>query len=72
MPALLLQKPSKMSKSRERLDALERRLQVWERGEIKSLLLEAKDIQQRLRSNDNPKNIANVLKKFPKLMEKVD
>ena len=70
MPALLLQKPSKMSKSREHLDALERRLQVWERGEIKSLLLEAEDIQQRLRSNDDPKNIANVLKKFPKLMEK--
>ena len=70
MPALLLQKPSKMSKSRERLDALERRLQVWERGEIKSLLLEAEDIQQRLRSNDDPKNIANVLKKFPKLMKK--
>ena len=37
MLALLLQKPSKTSKSRDHLDALERRLQLWERSEIKSL-----------------------------------
>ena len=40
MPALLLQKPSKTSKNRDHLDALERRLQLWKIGEIKSLLLE--------------------------------
>ena len=38
MPALLLQESSKTSKSREHVDALERQLQLWERGEIKSLL----------------------------------
>ena len=34
MPALLSQNPSKTSKSGEHLDALERRPQLWERGEI--------------------------------------
>ena len=70
MPALLLQKPSKTSRSREHLDALQRRLQLWEIAEIKSLLLEAKTIQQRLASNNDRKNIADVLKKFAKLMGK--
>ena len=70
MSALLLQKPSKTSKSRDHLDALERRLQLWERVEIKSLLLEAETIQQRLISNNDSKNIADNLKKFSKLMGK--
>ena len=47
MPALLLQKPSKTSKSGDHLDSLEKRLQLRERGEVKSLLLEAETIQQR-------------------------
>ena len=70
MLALLLQKPSKTSKSRYYLDALEKRLQLWERGENKSLVLEAESIQQRLTSNNDRKNIADVLKKFAKLMGK--
>ena len=40
-PALLLQKPSKMSNIRDHLGAPEGRLQLRERGEIKSLLSEA-------------------------------
>ena len=70
MLALLLQRPSKTSKSRYYLDALEKRLQLWERGENKSLVLEAESIQQRLTSNNDRKNIADVLKKFAKLMGK--
>ena len=70
MLALLLQKRSKTSKSRDYLDALEKRLQLWERGENKSLVLEAESIQQRLTSNNDRKNIADVLKKFAKLMGK--
>ena len=49
---------------------LERRLQLWERGEIKSFLLGAETIQQRLTSNNDPKNIADFSKKFAKLMGK--
>ena len=70
MPALLLKKPGKTSISREDLDTLERRLQLWERDKIKSLLLEAETIQQRLTSNNNPKNIADVSTKFAELMGK--
>ena len=70
MLALLLQKPSKTSKSRDHLDALERRLQLWERSEIKSLLLEAETTQRRLTANYDPKNIADVSKKFAKLIRK--
>ena len=70
MPALLLKKPGKTSISREDLDTLERRLQLWERDKIKSLLLEGETIQQRLTSNNNPKNIADVSTKFAKLMGK--
>ena len=60
MPALPLQKPIKISKSRDYFDALEITLQLWESGEIKSLLLEAETIQQRLTSNSDLKNIADI------------
>ena len=55
MLALILQKSSKTSKSRDHLDVLGRRLQLWERGEIKYLLLEVETIQQSLTSNNDPK-----------------
>ena len=70
MRVLLLQKLCNTSKSRDHLDALKRRLQLWERGEIKFLLLEVETIQQKLISNNYPKNIGEVLKKFAKLMRK--
>ena len=70
IPALLLQKPGKTSISREQLDTLERRLELWERSEIKSLLLEVQTIQQRLTSNNDPKNIADVSTNFAELMGK--
>ena len=41
-------------------------LNAWTH-EIKSLLLESETIQQNLTSNNNPKNVAIVLKKFSKL-----
>ena len=53
MSTLSLQKPSKSSKSRDHLHALKRRLQLWERGEIRSLLLETETIQQKLTSNND-------------------
>ena len=70
MPALLLQKPSKTSKSKDHLNALERRLELWIKGDINSLLLEAETIQERLKNNNSRKNIADISKKFAKLMGK--
>ena len=52
------------------MDALGKTLQLWERGEIKSLLLEAETIQQKLTSTSNLKNIADISKKLAKLMGK--
>ena len=63
-------KLSKTSKSRDHVDALEVRLQLCERGEIKSLWLKAETIQQKLTSSNEPKNIVDVSKRFAKLMEK--
>lgn len=48
MPALLLQKPSKNSKSKDHLKALERRLELWHKGEIEDLLNKAEALQSRL------------------------
>ena len=47
MPALLLQKPSKASKAKDHLKALERRLRVWEEENIIELVNEGKTIQDK-------------------------
>ena len=50
MPSLLLQKPSRKSKSKDHLKALESRLKLWHTGEIMELLKEAETIQKDLKS----------------------
>ena len=62
MPASLLQKPNKKLKGSDHLETLERRLKLWGRGEIKSLLLETETIKQKVTSNNDSKNIADLLK----------
>ena len=47
MSALLLQKPSKNSKSRDHLVSLERRLKLWEQGDISNLLHTGEIIQEK-------------------------
>ena len=46
LPALLLQKPSRKSKARDRLIALERRLKLWDEASINELLDESKEIKK--------------------------
>ena len=70
MPALLLQKPSKSSKARDHLQALERRIKLWDEDNIKGLLYEDMTIQQRLRSNKEGMTIAKISLKFKNLMSK--
>ena len=53
MPALLLQKPSKTSKSKDHLAALARRLELWDDGKISELLYEGTTIQERLSNSNN-------------------
>ena len=47
IPALLLQKPSKNSKSKDHLVSLERRLKLWEEGNISNLAHEGEERQFR-------------------------
>ena len=44
MPNLLLQKPSKNSKSKDHQLALERRLELWHKGEFEELYIEGETI----------------------------
>jgi len=45
MPALLLQKPSRNSKTKDHVAALSRRLDRWEKGDLDELLHEGVTIQ---------------------------
>ena len=45
MPTLLLQKPRKNSKSKDHLKSLERRFEIWNKGNISQIYEEGKTIQ---------------------------
>ena len=70
MPALLLQKPSKSSKAKDHLQALERRMKLWDEGDVEGLLYEGMTIQQRLRSDKEGMTIAKISLKFKNIMSK--
>ena len=70
MPALLLQKPSRKSKARDHLIALERRLKLWDDGNFNELLDESKEIQERLPSTNTPMNLQKISIKFKHLVQK--
>ena len=65
----LLQNPSKTSKAKDHLKALER-INLWINGNIDELLLEGETIQSRLHDINTPKSIGELSKKFALLMEK--
>lgn len=70
MPNLLLQKPSKNSKAKDHLKALERRLQSWTSGDLLELLKEAETIQKSLTSKKSATSIADISKRFSQEMKK--
>ena len=49
MPALLLQKPNAKSKAKDHVSLLERRLQLWVKGNLEELLFESRTIQHKLK-----------------------
>ena len=69
LPALLLQKSIKNSKAKDHVAALERRLELWENGNIE-LLNEGQSIQKRLPAGDRPEDIAKISVNFKELMQK--
>ena len=57
MPSLLLQKPSQKSKSKDHLRVLERRLELWESGEVMELLKESDTIQKNMKATNKTTSI---------------
>ena len=70
MPALLLQKASKTSKAKDHLKALERRIRLWEEGNITEIVKESKTIQERLPSTNSQMNMEKPSYKSKQLMQK--
>ena len=69
LPAILLQKPSRTSKSKDHTIALKRRLILWKKGEILPLLEESETIQQRLINSISKNSSESISKKFASLMK---
>ena len=70
MPTLLLQKPSASSKSRDHKAALQRRLILWQKGDLKELIQECETLQKRLKDSLPSRSIEAISKKFSNLMKK--
>ena len=70
MPSLLLQKPSKTSKAKDHVAALDRRMLLWKCGDIPDLLKEARTIQGKLPSLTKPKTIGEISRCFSEHMQK--
>ena len=70
MPNLLLQKPSKNSKSKDHELALERRLELWHKGEFEELYFEGETVQVSLKTIRKPSSNEEISKKFKQYMAK--
>ena len=71
MSILLLQKPSRNSKSRDHSACLERRLRAWTEGDINNLILEGRTLQNRLpKISSSTNDEKNLVRAFSNLMFK--
>ena len=70
IPPLLFQKPSKDSKSKDYSLSLERRLKLFEEGNVSNLLHEGETIQDRMKISGKGMNIEKISWKFKKMMSK--
>ena len=71
LPALVLQKPHAKSKTQDHISCLQRRLVLWEKGDIAELLKEGKAIQRSLKASSSrrdAKDDATTARKFSQLM----
>ena len=57
LPALLLQKPHANSKAKDHSTHLERRLKMWEKGNINMLMIEGRTIQHQLKKRNTPSGV---------------
>ena len=68
MPSLLLQKPSSRSKSKEHSIVLSRRLEDWKRGDVDTLIKEARHIQKKFTTSRQSRTFEDVSHIFAKLV----
>lgn len=69
LPQLLLEKPSHNSRVKDHIKCLQRRMFLWDDGDIQTLVVEVRAIQQRLRQHHHPDETDRVTKSFVKLMK---
>ena len=62
MSALLVEKQSKDSKSRDHLKSLERRFEIWKEGNINGIYENGRAIQDRMKSGGSPNDIVKITK----------
>ena len=67
-PILLLQKPSRTSKSKDHVKHLQRRIKLWLDGDIEALLDEGECIQKRLSKSTTPQSNDVIARTFRSLM----
>jgi len=68
LPPLLLQKPHRNSKTKTHIACLERRMKLWEEGDIPELVREGRAIQNRLPKQERKGSEQQLARSFAKLM----
>ena len=69
LPSLILQKPHRSSKTKEHVTCIERRMKLWQEGNLVDLLKEGQTIQQQLQHSAQDKRSEKQLaRSFSKLM----
>ena len=69
-PDLLLQKSFRNSKSKDHLEVLKRRLNLWKEGKLMELFIEGENIQKPLSEIKSFETIAGLFKKFKNYTKK--
>ncbi len=70
LQVLVLQKPSRTSKTREHINYLKRRMDLWKAGSLNEILLEGRCIQDRLPKSGKPRDKTALARSFQKLMSR--
>ncbi len=68
LPLLLLQKPHRTSKNKDHTTCLERRMDIWRKGDLSKLVDEGKAIQNRLPNKPGPVQDKSTARSFANLM----
>ena len=69
LPILTLQKPSRKSKPKDHNACLERRMKLWEKGDINELVREGRAIQSRLPKHQSQLQQQQLARSFARLRE---